>query len=168
MQSGRPAGLRMGALDAYFPAVLALGGQIVRAEELQSSCFKMWELYDLEPELIDFSDMSIVEDGYPLRPEIIESAYYLYHFTEDGKYLIMAKKFWDDINQYCKTDYGFTEVTSVYTKEKGNKMHSFFLSETLKYFYLIFSDDEPINFNDVIFTTEAHPLKREKIYKLTN
>lgn len=168
MQSGRPYSFTTGALDAYFPAVLALGGQVQKAEAFQNSLYKMWDLYDLEPENMDFIEMSLIEEGYALRPEIIESAYYLYHYTKDPKYLEMAKKFWEDIFQYCRTDYGYTTITSVISKEKGNLMHSFFLSETLKYFYLIFSEDEPIDFEQVIFTTEAHPIKKEKDYKQGN
>lgn len=38
-------------------------------------------------------------------------------------------------------------------------MESFFLGETLKYLYLLFSDDQKtLNLNDHVFNTEAHPL----------
>lgn len=38
-------------------------------------------------------------------------------------------------------------------------MESFFLAETLKYFYLLFSDNSDlINLDTYIFNTEAHPL----------
>ena len=36
---------------------------------------------------------------------------------------------------------------------------SFFLAETLKYFYLIFCDYDVINLDEWVFNTEAHPLK---------
>lgn len=39
-----------------------------------------------------------------------------------------------------------------------DKMESFFLGETLKYFFLLFSDDfTVINLNKWIINTEAHP-----------
>jgi hypothetical protein len=38
-------------------------------------------------------------------------------------------------------------------------MPSYFLAETLKYFYLLFSE-EPFDFDRVVFNTEAHPLSR--------
>jgi mannosidase alpha-like ER degradation enhancer 2 len=81
-----------GALDAFMPAVLALAGDIERAEKLQASCFAMWNLHGIEPELIDFEKMSVAEgaEAYHLRPEIIESAYYLYHFTGDPVYVEMV------------------------------------------------------------------------------
>lgn len=37
-------------------------------------------------------------------------------------------------------------------------MESFFLGETLKYFYLLFSDKPIFDLNSWIFNTEAHPL----------
>lgn len=37
---------------------------------------------------------------------------------------------------------------------------SFWLAETLKYFYLIFSPPELISLDDYVLNTEAHPLKR--------
>lgn len=41
----------------------------------------------------------------------------------------------------------------------GDKMESFWIAETLKYFYLLFSDDpNEIPFDEFVFNTEAHPL----------
>lgn len=39
-------------------------------------------------------------------------------------------------------------------------LQSFWIAETLKYFYLIFSGPELISLDDYVFNTEAHPLKR--------
>jgi mannosyl-oligosaccharide alpha-1,2-mannosidase len=43
-----------------------------------------------------------------------------------------------------------------------NRKQSFWIAETLKYFYLIFSDPELISLDDYVFNTEAHPLKIPK------
>ena len=37
------------------------------------------------------------------------------------------------------------------------RFQSFFLAETLKYLYLIFSDDDLISLDEWVFNTEAHP-----------
>lgn len=42
---------------------------------------------------------------------------------------------------------------------KDDMMQSFFLAETLKYLYLLFSPDDVIPLNQWVFNTEAHPLK---------
>ena len=98
--------------------------------------------------------------GYPLRPEIIESTYYLYHYTKDPKYLAMGKQMFDDLVKYCRTDVAYTGLKSVVTKEKSDYMHSFFFAETMKYFYLLFAPEKTLDLKKVVFNTEAHPIKR--------
>jgi len=159
MNTGKRTSTLFGALDAYFPAELALGGDLKRAEALEASCYKMWNLEGIEPEQINFETMKITYPGYVLRPEIIESAYYLYHYTHNEKYLEMGKTFLNSIVKYCRTDAGFAELKSVITKEKEDSMESFFLAETLKYLYLMFAPEKTLDFNKIIFNTEAHPLK---------
>jgi mannosidase alpha-like ER degradation enhancer 2 len=159
MNTGKRTSTLFGALDAFFPAELALGGDLKRAEALETSCYKMWNLEGIEPEQINFGSMKITYPGYVLRPEIIESAYYLYHYTHNEKYLEMGKTFLDDIVKYCRTDAGFAELKSVVTKEKNDGMESFFLAETLKYLYLLFAPEKTLDFNKIIFNTEAHPIK---------
>lgn len=39
---------------------------------------------------------------------------------------------------------------------------SFWMAETLKYFYLIFSEPDLISLDDYVFNTEAHPLRLPK------
>lgn len=60
---------------------------------------------------------------------------------------------------HCRTEAGYTVLESVVTREQGDRMHSFFLAETLKYLYLLFAADA-LDFNSVVFNTEAHPLRR--------
>jgi mannosidase alpha-like ER degradation enhancer 2 len=103
--------------------------------------------------------MSVLEPGYALRPEIIESAYYLYHYTHESRYQEMGRSFFEGIRKYCRTDSGYTVLKSVVTKEKGDLMPSYFLAETLKYLYLLF-EPKALNFDEVVFNTEAHPLRR--------
>jgi ER degradation enhancer, mannosidase alpha-like 2 len=93
-----------------------------------------------------------------LRPEIIESAFYLHHYTHDPRYVSMGETFFDDLIKHCRVDDGYTTLKSVVTKEKGDHMPSFFLAETLKYLYLLFSDSQLLR--DAVFNTEAHPLFR--------
>jgi mannosidase alpha-like ER degradation enhancer 2 len=39
-------------------------------------------------------------------------------------------------------------------------MPSYFLTETLKYLYLLFAPDETLDLKQVVLNTEAHPLRR--------
>jgi len=159
MNSGQKTGSYFGALDAFFPAVLALNGDLERAERLQESCYKMWMIYGIEPEVIDYKTMEVSYEGYVLRPENIESAYYLYHFTKDAKYLSMGGDYFESLLKYCRNDVAYARLKSIITKEQADGMQSFFLAETMKYSFLLFAPDETIDFNKTIFNTEAHPLK---------
>jgi mannosidase alpha-like ER degradation enhancer 2 len=160
MKTGRRTSTYYGALDAFFPAVLVLAGDRDRAARLQDSSYLMWNFAGIEPERFDYVKMQIVDPGYPLRPEIIESAYYLYHDTHDAKYLAMGQTFFDALVKYCRTDTGFAELSDVRTKEKKDSMESFFFAETLKYLYLIFAPPSTVDFDSIVFNTEAHPMKR--------
>jgi hypothetical protein len=160
MNTGKRTFTYFGALDAYFPGELALSGDLDRARRLEDSAFKMWNVAGIEPEVIDYSTMKIVYAGYPLRPEIIESAYYLHHFTNDPKYLEMGQTFYANLVKYCRTDVGYAALKDVRTKEKDDDMESFFLAETLKYLYLLYAPANTVDLKHAVFNTEAHPLQR--------
>jgi mannosidase alpha-like ER degradation enhancer 2 len=120
----------------------------------------MWALNHVEPESLDYKTMTVTDAAYKLRPEIVESAYYLRRVTGDPKYLEMGRQFLDDLVACCRVPNGYTVLTDVSTKAKGDRQHSFFLAETLKYLYLIFAPDAALDFEHTTFNTEAHPLRR--------
>jgi hypothetical protein len=95
-----------------------------------------------------------------LRPEIIESTYYLYHYTHDAKYLAMGQTYFNSLVKYCRTDEGYAAMADVRSKKKADSMESFFFAETLKYLYLLYAPESTLDFNAVIFNTEAHPMLR--------
>ncbi|HET7307205.1 MAG TPA: glycoside hydrolase family 47 protein [Gammaproteobacteria bacterium] len=160
MNTGKRTGTTYGALTAFFPAVLAFSGDLKRAERLQDSSVRMWNLYGIEPEVIDYGTMQVESPAYHLRPEIVESTYYLYHFTHDPKYLQMGRKLFRDFVKYCRAPHGYASLGSVITKKQIDEMPSFVFAETFKYFYLLFAPPETLDFNAVVFNTEAHPLRR--------
>jgi len=175
MNTGRRTATTYGALDAFFPAVLALSGDLKRASLLQESSYKMWMKHSIEPEEINYTTMEVTSPGYPLRPEIIESTYYLYHYAKLGArtsrpqsskkldpdhYQQMGAMMFRDFVKYCRTDEGYAALKSVVTREKSDSMQSFLFAETFKYFYLLFAPPKTLNFDRVIFNTEAHPVRR--------
>ncbi len=161
MNTGKRTATTYGALDAFFPAVLALSGDLNRARLLQESSFAMWNKHGIEPEEFDYVKNEVVSAGYPLRPEIVESTYFLYHYTRDPAYLRMGEKMWKDFVTHCRTDDAYAALKSVVTKEKNDSMQSFLFAETFKYFYLLFAPRTTLNFDKVIFNTEAHPVRRK-------
>jgi mannosidase alpha-like ER degradation enhancer 2 len=163
MNTGKRGDTTYGALDAFFPAVLALSGDVKGAELLQMSSMNMWRQTDIEPEEYDYRAAKITSAGYPLRPEIIESAYYLFHFTKDPHYQVQGEEMWQDFVKYCRTDEGYAALKSVVTKDKADSMQSFLFAETFKYFYLLFAPPRTLAFDKVIFNTEAHPIQRRSV-----
>ena len=104
----------------FYPAVLALGNDVHRAAELQESSYRMWNVAGIEPETLDYAKMQITSPGYELRPEIIESTYYLYHYTHDAKYLAMGRTYLDGLVKYCRTDEAYAALADVRTQgEEG-------------------------------------------------
>lgn len=91
---------------------------------------------------------------YPLRPELAESTYFLYLATKDPFYLRFGEKMLEDIESHTRTSCGFASLASVKTRKLDNRMESFFLSETLKYLYLLFDENHLVNrWDQVIFST---------------
>jgi len=160
MQTGKRTETTYGALDAFFPALLSLSGDLERARRLQASSFKMWNLHGIEPEILDYKTMRVIAGAYHLRPEIIESTYYLYHYSHDGQYRQMGEKMFNDFVKYCRTYGGYAALADVVTKRQRDEMESFVLAETFKYFYLLFAPPNTLDFGKVVFNTEAHPLTR--------
>ncbi|MGH9948443.1 MAG: glycoside hydrolase family 47 protein, partial [Pyrinomonadaceae bacterium] len=160
MHSGKRTETTTGALDAFFPGLLALGGDLERANRLQDSMFKMWQIHGIEPEVYNYKTGKVEHAGYPLRPEIVESAYILYRKTKDPKYLKMGEQLWKDFVKHCRTEVAYAGLKSVETKEKTDYMHSFVLAETFKYFYLLFAPENSLDFKKIVFNTEAHHIRK--------
>jgi mannosidase alpha-like ER degradation enhancer 2 len=158
MNTGERTGRRFGALEAFLPAVLALGGDLDRAARLEESVALMFTAFGVEPESFDYGTMEIRYPGYPLRPEAIESAYYLYVLTGDERWRLMGRDFFHRIVAAARVDGGFAHLADVRTAEHDDAMESFFLAETLKYAWLL-ANPGALDFDAVVFNTEAHPLR---------
>ena len=72
----------------------------------------------------------------------------------------MGEKMFDDFVKYCRAEVDYAALADLVTKQQLDEMESFALAETFKYFYLLFAPPETLQFDKVIFNTEAHPLKR--------
>uniref|UniRef100_A0A2D4HPA9 alpha-1,2-Mannosidase n=4 Tax=Colubroidea TaxID=34989 RepID=A0A2D4HPA9_MICLE len=97
---------------------------------------------------------------YILRPEVVESYFYLWRLTHDPKYREWGWEAVQALEKFCRVEAGFSGIRDVYTTTPShdNMQQSFFLAETLKYLYLLFSEDDVLSLKDWVFNTEAHPL----------
>ncbi len=163
MSSGKETNSLYGALDAFYAGILALSGDTATAGKIQKGNYYMWTRFNLEPEEFNFRSDSVLYPNYPLRPENIESCFYLYRKTKDQQYLRMGQHMISDILTKCRTKSGYAEMKDVRTLELSDSMESFFLAETLKYAYLLFAPENTLDLGKVVFNTEAHPLRISNI-----
>jgi len=159
MNTGKEISPTYGALDAFYAGLSAYAGDTVTARQVQRANYYMWTKFNIEPEEFNFKTGKILSAYYVLRPENLESCFYLSRFTKDDRYLWMAKRMVDDIVEHCRNDIGYASLKNVQTFEKANSMQSFFFAETLKYAYLVFAPESALDFSKVVLNTEAHPMK---------
>lgn len=96
-----------------------------------------------------------------LRPETVESLFYLYRITGDSKYREWGWQIFEAFEKYTKIDSGgYTSLddVTVIPPRRRDKMETFFLGETLKYIYLLFGNSTTIPLDEYVFNTEAHPI----------
>ncbi|KAJ8658821.1 hypothetical protein O0I10_005548 [Lichtheimia ornata] len=96
-----------------------------------------------------------------LRPETMESIFLMYRITGDPIYREWGWKIFEAFEKYTKLPGGgytaLRDVTSI-PPTQDDRMDTFFLAETLKYLYLLFSPDDMIPLDHYVFNSEAHPL----------
>ncbi|RVE68802.1 hypothetical protein OJAV_G00095130 [Oryzias javanicus] len=172
---------KMDHLVCFLPGTLALGAHnglppehMDLAKQLMETCYQMYAQMEtgLSPEIVYFNmhqgstrdiDVKLADRHNLLRPETVESLFYLYRLTKEQKYQDWGWEILQSFNKYTKVSSGgYTSINNVREPEypsPRDKMESFFLGETLKYFYLLFSDDSSlISLDQYVFNTEAHPL----------
>lgn len=97
-----------------------------------------------------------------LRPETVESLFYLHRVTGNQTYANWGWEIFLAFEKHCMGPKGgFVGLKDVLdpTSAQIDLMESFFLAETLKYLYLLFSDDRSLlSFDEFVLNTEAHPL----------
>lgn len=104
------------------------------------------------------------DSRYILRPEAIESVFILYRITGDKRYQDVAWQMFTSIEKATRTDIAHAAVhdVRVAVPQKSDRMESFWLAETLKYFYLVFEEVDVVCLDEWVLNTEAHPFRRPK------
>lgn len=122
---------------------------------------------------------NIREPKYILRPEALESVFIMYRITGDVQYQDAAWKMFQAIEAATATEFGNSAIRDVtvdparvkkedsmevrmliiLSRKFANFTQSFWMAETLKYLYLIFSPSSLISLDDYVFNTECHPLR---------
>ncbi|XP_075403801.1 endoplasmic reticulum mannosyl-oligosaccharide 1,2-alpha-mannosidase-like [Tenrec ecaudatus] len=170
---------RMEHFACFLPGTLALGvrhglndDHMELAQALMKTCYQMYQQFNsgLSPEVVYYEDhlpgthknmRVLTRDNFNvLRPETVESLFYLYRLTGDKKYQDWGWNILQGFNKHSRIPSGgYSSIYNVQNPVLLDHMESFFLAETLKYMYLLFSDDtDLLNLDQYVFNTEAHPL----------
>ncbi|KAI5194106.1 seven-hairpin glycosidase [Aureobasidium subglaciale] len=104
----------------------------------------------------------LLSRSYILRPEAIESIFYLYRITGDAHWREVGWQMFLAVQKYTHTTYGASALDDVTKTVPGqvDSEESFWLAETLKYFYLLFEEEGVISLDEWVLNTEAHPFRR--------
>jgi len=178
--NGRTFSPKMDHLVCYLGGLYALSAKhdlghklLDVGKELTKTCYETYQAMPtgLSPEITYFNMAEKVQDDFIVktadahnlkRPETVESLFVLYRVTGDKKYQEWGWKIFQAFEKYTKLEEGYSSIHNVKNKDNiayRDKMESFFLAETLKYLYLLFSDDPKlIDLDKWVFNTEAHPL----------
>ncbi|KAG9332586.1 hypothetical protein JZ751_014684 [Albula glossodonta] len=167
------------SLEAFWPGLQSLLGDLENAMRTFHNYYTVWRQFGGLPEFYSIPQGHTVEkrEGYPLRPELIESAMYLYRATGDPTLLQLGRDAVESIEKITRVHCGFASVKDLRDHKLDNRMESFFLAETVKYLYLLFDPDNflhnsgsefdtgtgpqedcVLGAGGYIFNTEAHPL----------
>ncbi|XP_021200614.3 mannosyl-oligosaccharide alpha-1,2-mannosidase IA isoform X1 [Helicoverpa armigera] len=137
------------------------------AHKLTNTCHESYARSDtkLGPEAFRFSGavearaQKSNEKVYLLRPETFESYFIMWRLTKQQRYRDWGWEGVQALEKHCRVEGGYTGLVNVYHQnpQGDDVQQSFFLAETLKYLYLLFSDDSFLPLDEWVFNTEAHP-----------
>ncbi|KAH9500779.1 ER degradation-enhancing alpha-mannosidase-like protein 3 [Bulinus truncatus] len=149
----------MDALLAFWPGLQVLVGDIGPAVETHEMLYQVIQRHNFLPEAFT-TDFRVHWGQHPLRPEFLESTYFLYKATGDPYYLEVGKKVLENLDQHARVQCGFAAIKDIKKGTHEDQMDSFVLAETFKYLFLLFSEKDNVllDIDDFIFTTEAHLL----------
>lgn len=101
------------SLEAYWPGVLSLIGDIKPAISTMSKYNGVWRQYGFLPEFynIPVKEATANRESYPLRPELAESAMYLYRTTKNKFLLEVGENMIRSIQYSAKTPCGYATVS---------------------------------------------------------
>ncbi|XP_023950871.1 ER degradation-enhancing alpha-mannosidase-like protein 3 [Bicyclus anynana] len=147
----------MDALLAFWPGLQVMLGDVRPAVETHEMLYQVMQRHTFIPEAFT-SDFQVHWGQHPLRPEFLESTYFLHRATGDEHYLQVGKMVLKALQQHTRVPCGYAAVNDVRTRVQEDRMDSFVLAETFKYLYMLFGEDKdlPVNLEEYVLTTEAH------------
>ncbi|KAI9911667.1 hypothetical protein PsorP6_008829 [Peronosclerospora sorghi] len=149
------------SLTSFWPGMQVAVGDLNAAANSLNSFYRIWRNYGFLAEEFNVTGWRPIRRNrkgrYPLRPELIESTFYMHEATNDSSWLRAGAHVVHSLQKYAKTPCGYASIADVESKTQEDYMPSFFLSETCKYLYLLFNTSHFFRQGHYVMTTEAHP-----------
>jgi mannosyl-oligosaccharide alpha-1,2-mannosidase len=94
----------------------------------------------------------ISDSSYQLRPEAIESVFIMYRLTGNPIWQEKGWNMFQAIMKHTRTPIANARISDVTVAEpkQDDSMESFWLAETLKYFYLLFSEPDLVSLDNFV------------------
>ncbi|KAJ9455052.1 Mannosyl-oligosaccharide alpha-1 [Diplonema papillatum] len=170
-------------LSCFVPGMLALGAQFFDAGRASRHmrvakgvlrlCVNLYfnSTTGLAPEAVkihpETKRVFPFRPNYLLRPETAESLFYLWRATRDPVYRDWGWRIFEAIERHCQVCRGcevsgYSEISDVHAASPRltGRQESFFIAETLKYLFLLFSDDAVLDLDCWVLNTEGHPFPK--------
>jgi len=165
---------RMDHLACFVGGMLALGSYFVpeadreswwlpTAKGITKTCYETYHRTPSglggEVNTFDKGEISANEGHYRLRPETLESLFYMYRVTGEQVYQDWSWEIFQAINKTTRVQFGFAkaQATSLAQPPLEDSQETFMGAETLKYALLIHMPAEALPLEQFVFNTEAHP-----------
>ena len=135
MDTGAPYSYRISALQAFWPSLQVLAGDVEAAKELFEPLYSLWRKFSALPEIFDVRRGRILEYAMdsPIRPEFAESTYHLYSATGEDRYLEVGREIIFALQNISRVSCGYASIADVTNNKRlDDRMDSFFLAETIK------------------------------------
>ncbi|KAK4100391.1 glycoside hydrolase family 47 protein [Parathielavia hyrcaniae] len=163
------------------PGQLPMAGLTVPPPPAKPLTHKEFIAQRLEKERIPPGFVTLNDKRYILRPEAIESVWYMYRITGDPTWQEKGWRMFEAVVRATRTEAGHTAIRDVtaspsevhasggsdttttpydHDHQMEDSMESFWLAETLKYFYLLFETPDVVSLDEWVLNTEAHPFRR--------
>ncbi|XP_053724427.1 ER degradation-enhancing alpha-mannosidase-like protein 1 isoform X2 [Synchiropus splendidus] len=127
MMSGEIMNTWIDSLQAFFPGLQVLSGDIDNAICLHAFYYAIWKRFGALPERYNWQLQAPDVLFYPLRPELVESTYLLYQATKNPFYLHVGMDILQSLEKNAKVRCGYATLHHVVEKSKEDRMESFFL-----------------------------------------
>lgn len=178
--------------DKYPDSTLVKGNRKSTGEDLHLDSQPLYPVDDVTLAWRKDLDIHAQDRHNLQRPETAESLFYMYRITGDEvyrhwgwqmfksfiKYTAVLEESPDDSSTSSSDEaqsqskknpasriVGFTSLSNAdaIPPVKRDNMESFWMAETLKYLYLLFSDRSFLPLEENVFNTEAHPFPRFRL-----